>query len=175
MPNGRPPSSPSAESGSDPSAGAGSPGGSDDGTRSSKQSRGRRSALGERGNAPARPDVLGVMDGVDPMDPLEGVAGEPLDVYSALVVRVAETLTPRVAALRIRSRRGESAGSGVVLTAEGHLVTNAHVVGDASSGEAAFADGTTATFEVIGRDPLSDLAVLRADRGVPTPPEYGDA
>jgi S1-C subfamily serine protease len=99
----------------------------------------------------------------------------PLDAYSAAVVRVAETLTPRVAALRIRSRRGESAGSGVVLTAEGHLVTNAHVVGESAAGEAAFADGTTARFDVVGRDALSDLAVLRADRAVPSPPEYGDA
>jgi S1-C subfamily serine protease len=103
------------------------------------------------------------------------VGGGPLDAYSAAVVQVAETLTPRVAALRIRSGRGESAGSGVVLTAEGHLVTNAHVVGQAMSGEAAFADGTTARFDVVGRDPLSDLAVLRADREVPEPPDYGDA
>jgi len=48
-------------------------------------------------------------------------------------------------------------------------------VGVATSGEAAFADGTAARVDVIGRDPLSDLAVLRADRGVPDPPEYGDA
>jgi S1-C subfamily serine protease len=106
---------------------------------------------------------------------MEEVTGGPLDAYSDAVVRVAETLTPRVATLRIRSGRGESAGSGVVLTAEGHLVTNAHVVGQAPSGEAAFADGTTARFDVVGRDPLSDLAVLRADRAIPEPPEYGDA
>ena len=99
----------------------------------------------------------------------------PLDAYSAAVVGVADKLTPRVAALRIRSGRGEAAGSGVVLTAEGHLVTNAHVVGDATSGEAAFGDGTTTRFDVVGRDALSDLAVLRADRAVPDPPEYGDA
>ena len=98
-----------------------------------------------------------------------------LDAYSAIVVGVAETLTPRVAALRIRGQRGESAGSAVVLSDEGHLLTNAHVVGDSSAGEAAFADGTTARFEVVGRDPLSDLAVIRADRAVPSPPEYGDA
>ena len=57
---------------------------------------------------------------------------DPLDAYSAIVVGVADTLTPRVAALRIRGRRGESAGSAVVLSSEGHLVTNAHVVGDAA-------------------------------------------
>ena len=99
----------------------------------------------------------------------------PLDAYSAAVVGVAERLTPRVAALHVRSRRGESAGSAVVLTAEGHLVTNAHVVGDATAGDASFADGTSALVEVVGRDPLSDLAVLRADRAVPDPPEFGDA
>ncbi len=99
----------------------------------------------------------------------------PLDAYSAVVVGVAELLTPRVASLRIRGRRGEAAGSAVVLSSEGHLVTNAHVVGDATRGEVAFSDGTVATFDVVGRDPLSDLAIVRADRPVPAPPEYGDA
>ena len=44
-----------------------------------------------------------------------------------------------------------------------------------ASGTAEFADGTLAGFQVVGRDPLSDLAVIRADREVPAPPEYGDA
>ena len=105
---------------------------------------------------------------------LDGVV-EPLDAYSAIVVGIADTLTPRVAALRIRGRRGESAGSAVVLSEEGHLITNAHVVGDATAGEAAFGDGTTARFDVVGVDALSDLAVVRTDREVPSPPEYGDA
>ena len=89
---------------------------------------------------------------------------EPLDAYSAIVVGVADNLTPRVAALRIRGRRGESAGSAVVLSDEGHLITNAHVVASASSGTAEFADGTEARFEVVGTDALSDLAVVRTDR-----------
>jgi S1-C subfamily serine protease len=98
-----------------------------------------------------------------------------LDAYSAIVTSVAAQLTPRVAALRIRSRRSESAGSAVVLTSESHLVTNAHVVGQADNGTVEFADGTVARFDVVGRDPLSDLAVIRADGTVPTPPEFGDA
>jgi S1-C subfamily serine protease len=100
---------------------------------------------------------------------------DALDAYSAIVTSVAAQLTPKVAALRIRSRRGESAGSAVVLTGESHLVTNAHVVGDADGGTAEFADGTVARFEVVGRDPLSDLAIVRADGEVPAPPDYGDA
>jgi S1-C subfamily serine protease len=98
-----------------------------------------------------------------------------MDAYSAIVTSVAARLTPRVAALRMRSGRGESAGSAVVLTRESHLVTNAHVVGDADGGTAEFADGTVTQFDVVGRDRLSDLAVIRADREVPSPPEYGDA
>ncbi len=109
------------------------------------------------------------------MDDVSTADDRPFDAYSAVVVGVAEALTPRVAALRIRGRRGESAGSAVVLSHEGHLITNAHVIGDASRGEAAFADGTTAAFEVVGSDPLSDLAVVRTDRAVPSPPAYGDA
>jgi S1-C subfamily serine protease len=100
---------------------------------------------------------------------------DAMDAYSAIVTSVAAQLTPRVAALRIPSPRGESAGSAVALTEEGHLVTNSHVIGDADAGRAEFADGTIARFEVVGRDPLSDLAVVRTDRGVPSPPEYGDA
>ena len=100
-----------------------------------------------------------------------------LDAYSQVVSGVAEHLIPRVASLRVRGadRRGESSGSAVVLTGDGHLLTNAHVVGDADSGTAEFADGTTAQLRVAGVDRLSDLAVLRADREIPDPPEYGDA
>jgi len=100
---------------------------------------------------------------------------DALDAYSAIVTSVAMRLTPRVAALHIRSARGESAGSAVALTGEGHLITNSHVVGEADGGTAEFTDGTVARFKVVGRDPLSDLAVVRTDRAVPSPPEYGDA
>jgi S1-C subfamily serine protease len=103
---------------------------------------------------------------------------EALDAYSSVVSAVAELLTPRVAAIRVRrhvrGRTSESAGSGVVLTAEGHLITNAHVVGAGDEGEASFSDGTTAHLDVVGRDALSDLAVVRADRAVPSPPEFGE-
>jgi S1-C subfamily serine protease len=104
---------------------------------------------------------------------------DALDAYSSVVSAVAETLTPRVAAIRVRrrtrGRSGEAAGSAVVLTGEGHLLTNAHVVDATDEGEAFFSDGTVANLEVVGRDPLSDLAVVRGDRTLPEPPEYGDA
>jgi S1-C subfamily serine protease len=109
--------------------------------------------------------------------------GNPLDAYSRIVTRVAERLTPKVASLRVpRSEaggqgygRGESLGSGVVFTGDGFLLTNAHVVGKSTRGTAEFSDGTSAPFRVVGADPLSDLAVLRADGPTPEPAELGEA
>lgn len=108
-------------------------------------------------------------------------ADDPLDEYSRVVIRVAERLTPKVASLRVPQARtpgrgaGESLGSAVVFTADGFLLTNAHVVGRAAGGTATFSDGTTATFQVVGTDPLSDLAVLRTTGATPEPAELGEA
>src|SRR3984885_755778 len=104
----------------------------------------------------------------------------PLDAYSQVVVSIAEQLTPRVAAVQVsrRLRNGSlaaGAGSAVVFTNDGFLLTNAHVVGRAEAGQAAFADGTTVPFHVVGCDPLSDLAVLRTDGATPVPASLGEA
>jgi S1-C subfamily serine protease len=109
-------------------------------------------------------------------DPISDPTGEePLDGYSRVVTGVAEHLLPRVAAIRVGRRGGEASGSAVVLTAEGHLLTNAHVVGHAERGAVTFADGSEAGLEVVGRDPLADLAVVRADRPTIDPPVFRDA
>ncbi|GLW66385.1 serine protease [Actinomadura rubrobrunea] len=99
----------------------------------------------------------------------------PLDAYSRVVSAVARDLAPRVASLRVRRRGGDGAGSAVTFTHDGFLLTNAHVVGGARSGQAAFADGTTTSFTVVGTDPLSDLAVVRADGDTPGPVTLGDS
>ncbi|MFI5068367.1 MAG: S1C family serine protease [Streptosporangiales bacterium] len=101
----------------------------------------------------------------------------PLDSYSQIVAGVAAELTGKVASLRVprAGRGGESLGSAVVFTGDGFLLTNAHVVGTAQAGTASFADGTTAPFRVVGADPLSDLAVLRASGPTPPPAELGEA
>ncbi len=102
----------------------------------------------------------------------------PLDAYSRIVTEVAAELTPKVASLRVPragGRGGESLGSAVVYTGDGFLLTNAHVVGRAQSGTALFADGSTASFTVVGADPLSDLAVVRANGPTPPPAELGEA
>jgi S1-C subfamily serine protease len=100
---------------------------------------------------------------------------DAFDAYSAAVVRVAERVLPSVASLLVRTSRGSGSGSASVLTADGFLLTSAHVVEGAHSAEAAFTDGTEVRADVVGRDPLSDLAVLRARGDVPAPVTLGDA
>ncbi|MGU3646302.1 S1C family serine protease [Microbacterium sp. C23T] len=100
---------------------------------------------------------------------------EALDAYSSTVMRVAQIVLPSVAAVSVRTRQGAGAGSASVITSEGHLLTSAHVVEGAIGVEVAFPDGTVAAASVIGADPLSDLAVLRADVDTPPPLTMGDA
>ena len=104
----------------------------------------------------------------------------PLDAYSQVVAGVAAELTPRVASLRVPHQgggryRGEGLGSAVSYTPDGFLLTNAHVVGHAEHGTALFSDGTSAPFRVVGSDPLSDLAVVRADGPTLHPAVLGEA
>ena len=115
--------------------------------------------------------------GVDPVDQRDA---EALDAYSHAVVAVAERLAPSVASLRVmrRTRGGRvpvGAGSAVVLTADGFLLTSAHVVARTEGGRATFADGRDQRFEVTGSDPLSDLAVLRTEEGGLPAAELGEA
>lgn len=99
-----------------------------------------------------------------------------LDAYSRTVTAVAAELTPRVAAVQVTDRSGRSsAGSAVVVSDDGLLLTNAHVVARAARGRAVFADGTESEVDVVGADPLSDLAVLRARSATPPPAVLGDA
>jgi serine protease Do len=106
---------------------------------------------------------------------------QALDAYSRTVAGVAERLAPSVANLRVQraTRRGRvpaGAGSAVVLTPDGFLLTSAHVVaGRDRLGRATFVDGREIGFRVVGADPLSDLALLRADAHELVPAVLGDA
>src|SRR5881394_2013303 len=97
---------------------------------------------------------------------------EALDAYSQTVIAVAERLSPSVA--NVRLRRG--GGSAVVITPDGFMLTSAHVVARTRGGRASFVDGRELEFEVVGSDPLSDLAVLRVgDESELTSAELGDS
>jgi S1-C subfamily serine protease len=100
---------------------------------------------------------------------------EALDAYSSVVIAVARTVSPSVASLAVRTSRGDGAGSASVITPDGYLLTSAHVVATAKSADANFSDGTSVAVDVIGRDVLSDLAVLKARGQVPAPVTMGRA
>jgi len=102
---------------------------------------------------------------------------EALDAYSTIVTSVAEKVLPSVASLRIgRGGRGfGGAGSGVVITPDGFLVTSAHVVAAGRTASASFLDGTEHDVDVVGADPLSDLAIVRARTGALKPVSVGNA
>ena len=97
-------------------------------------------------------------------------SSEPLDAYSAAVVGAVDKVGPAVvsvytggAAEAAQARGG--AGSGVVVTPDGYLLTNEHVVQQVSEARVTFVDGRSVAAVVAGRDPATDLAVLRAQAG----------
>ncbi|MEA2148989.1 MAG: hypothetical protein QOD69_819, partial [Solirubrobacteraceae bacterium] len=117
-----------------------------------------------------------------PSAPLDRPSDEQaLDAYSTVITTVARDLAPSVANLRVYrrvrgGRRIGGGGSAFVLAGDGFLVTSAHVVeGSADGGLASFVDGRELSFEVVGADALSDLAVLRADARDLVPAPLGDA
>lgn len=108
-------------------------------------------------------------------------AAAPLDAYSAVVTSVVRELTPSVASLAVRRRGGrrsadtDGGGSGVAFTPDGFILTSAHVVASAEGVSASFADGREFGAEIVGADPLSDLAVVRVRSSDLVPARLGDA
>lgn len=122
----------------------------------------------------SNPEAAGVSHVPDPLE--EGL--DALDAYSRVVTSVASRLTPSVASVRVMRPSngwgGGGSGSAVAFTSDGYLVTSAHVVDGSRHGTATFVSGEEGEFRVVGRDPLSDLAVLRVDIPV-TPATLGRA
>ena len=101
---------------------------------------------------------------------------EPLDAYSRAVIEAAERVSPSVAAVEVlRGGRARGSGSAVAITPDGFLLTSAHVVAGGDRVRATFDDGRVLGAEIRGRDPLSDLAVLRTHDGELVAAELGDA
>lgn len=104
-----------------------------------------------------------------------------LDAYSQAVISVADRVGPAVVSIDVKhkaSRGGngrEGAGSGVIIAPDGYVLTNNHVVEGATDIEVGLTNGDSYRAELVGRDPATDLAVVRAaTNGLPIA-ELGDS
>lgn len=128
-------------------------------------------------------------DNAQRRDPGVQTAGGPserdaLDAYSTVVTTVVDRVGPALVGINRLRRNGphgslspmpEASGSGIVITPDGYLLTNHHVVADAGGLEVMLADGTTAKAEKAGSDPDTDLALLRIHRASLASVELGDS
>lgn len=96
-----------------------------------------------------------------------------MDAYSRVIVRVAEELRPAV--VHLRGERGRGAGSGILFTPDGFVLTNHHVVRNQTRARIRLTDGRELTGEVVGADPWTDLAVVRADGAALPFARFGDS
>jgi S1-C subfamily serine protease len=104
-----------------------------------------------------------------PVSHRTGQDEELLDAYSSAVVGVVEAVSPSVVHVQVRGARqgrlAQGSGSGTILSPDGIVLTNNHVVEGASAIELALTDGRRIAARVLGRDPDTDIAVLRAETG----------
>jgi S1-C subfamily serine protease len=124
--------------------------------------------------------ILGEGAAAAPMRGGDADGDAALDAYSRVVTSVAERLAPSVANLRVYrrvpgGRRADGGGSAVVITPDGFMLTSAHVVTGSTGGVASFVDGREMDVEIVGADPLSDMAVVRSSGAALAPAVLGDA
>jgi len=115
-----------------------------------------------------------VVNGAAANDAASPTEEQALDAYSRAVVAVAEEVGPAVVSIARSSSRGSGgAGSGVVFTSDGYVLTNAHVAAGAQLLELGFTDGATSRAHVVGVDHATDLAVVRATGPVSKVAQFG--
>ena len=99
------------------------------------------------------------------------ITQRPPDSYAAVIGRV----LPSVVTVRVPMAGGTALGSGFVVSKDGYVITNDHVVSGGSSVTVLFNDGATAPAKVIGTDPESDVAVIKVSASGLTPVPLGDS
>jgi len=103
-------------------------------------------------------------------------AADLLDAYSEAVVQAAERASPSVVNVEVRrGNQNGGAGSGFVFTPDGFILTNSHVVHDASDIRVRFPDGQSFIADRVGEDPATDLAVLRISASRLVPVAFGSS
>jgi len=109
------------------------------------------------------------------INPLPDDDGPLLDTYSRAVIDAVERVGPAVLHLRVESDGRGGAGSGVVFTPDGYVLTNSHVVSGSRKIQATFPDGRSFGAVLVGDDPDTDLAVLRLEGDTPVFAQLGDS
>lgn len=107
----------------------------------------------------------------------------PVSVSTGSIGDLVEAARPSVVSVRqevtqtgpLGTSQGQAAGTGFVLSADGYIVTNNHVIADGDSPVVTFADGTSEPATIVAGDPSRDLAVLRVDRADLVPLAVGDS
>ncbi len=112
------------------------------------------------------------------------VAADPVSVSTGSIGDLVAAARPSVVSVRQEvvqtgpsgvTQRGQAAGTGFVLSADGYIVTNNHVIAEGDSPVVTFADGSTAPATIVAGDPSRDLAVIKVDRTDLVPLAVGDS
>jgi 2-alkenal reductase len=110
--------------------------------------------------------------------PTDRVDNAPPQVFGNLadtMIEAVEKVSPAVVTVISRANQGMGSGSGVIVSAEGHIITNHHVIEDANELSVLFADSSRQDATLIGSDPLSDIAVIQVSGGVPAVATIGNS
>ncbi len=108
-----------------------------------------------------------------------------LDAYSKTVVQVANEVSDAVVQIKVKTHKAKivkgkkrppfSSGSGFIISTDGYIVTNSHVINDAKKIEVVLQDGRILVGGIIGDDPATDIAVIQIDANNLTPIKFGDS
>jgi S1-C subfamily serine protease len=116
-----------------------------------------------------------------PLEAPQGPDAGLLDAYSQAVITVVDAVGPAVVSISVGKQQTriwpqrEGAGSGVVIAPDGYILTNSHVLDRARRVMTTFTDGTQVAASLVGKDPATDLAVVRAEASALPYASLGDS